>query len=163
MLAVMLLVAVTTWAEPRGEAGAADGMTLTAVFDATKLYVDQPVRMTVTWRSRTPFRQCWALQMELPLLRDPHWDVFPIAPEAPEKQRVGLPVSGQRVIGVKAKNATGEQIQFAYMLIPRRAGNAPEQPAQLRCALMKGKQADSRYPSYFDNHFFRTPETNDVF
>jgi hypothetical protein len=148
-----------TVAAPR----AAEGMTLTTTFDSESLYVDQPVTMEVTWRSPDKLTRYWELQMDLPILRDPAWEVYPSTPDAPEKQLIGLPVSGQRMIAVKGGDDSGDSLKFSYVLIARGSGARHPAPAQVQCALMKGDRPASPYPSYFDNHFFRSPGAGDHF
>jgi len=141
----------------------ADGMTLTTEFDAESLYVDQPVTMSVSWKIPERFARCWELQMDLPLLRDPGLDIYSVSPDAPEKQLIGLPVSGQRVIAVKTGDGPGDGLTFSYTLVAREAGKRRPSPAQVQCVMMKGDRPASPYPSYFDNHFFRSPDTHDSF
>ena len=141
----------------------ADEMNLSIAFSSTSLYVDQPVKMTVTWGSKVPFTRCNELLLELPLLRDPDWEVFPLDPGVPEKERIGLPVNSQRIIARKTTGVDGEQLTFFVMLVPRRAGLYHPAEARLSCALMQDRHASSQYPSYFDNNLFNIPGKNDRF
>jgi len=141
----------------------ADEMYLTVALSSTNLYVDQPVKMTVTWTSKISFTRCNELLLELPVMRDPNWEVYPLDPGVPEKERIGLPVNGERIIARKITTETDEQLTFSYMLIPRREGLFRPAAAGLNCALMETRRASSQYPSYFDNHFFNAPEKNDRF
>ena len=129
-------------------------MDLRAELSSTNLYVDQPVTMTVTWKSTSPFTRCQDLLLDIPLLRNSQWDVYPLDPGVPEKERIGLPVNNERVI---ARLAKGE-LRFSFMLIARRAGATPPSEIRLNCTLMENKRASSQYPSYFDNHFFNRPD-----
>jgi hypothetical protein len=141
----------------------ADEMALSVAFSSTNLYTDQPVKMTVTWNSEVPFTRCQELQLELPVLRDPNWEVYPLDPGVPEKERIGLPVNNQRVIARNLSTESGGQLAFDFMLVPRHAGVTRPSAARLSCALMQDRRASSQYPSYFDNHFFNTPEKRDRF
>jgi len=118
--------------------------------------VGQPVEVTVTWKSSVPFTYCHQLELLLPLLYNSYWNVYPLSATGPEEERIGLPVNGQRII---ARNAPG-QLQFSYQLVPRRAGTF-KFAAQLSCALVTSRPSVSRYPSYFDNHFFNPPDRNE--
>lgn len=133
-------------------------MELETVFSTTNPAVGQPVKLTVTWKSSVPFTRCQELELILPLLRHPDWEAYPLDPAVPEKERIGLPVNAQRVI---AENKPG-QLTFSYQLIARRAGGY-RSTARLSCALMESGRATSQYPSYFDNHFFNTPDAGDRF
>ncbi len=141
----------------------ADEMALSVVFSATNLYTDQPVKMAVTWNSKVPFTRCQELLLELPILRNPDWEVYPLDPGIPENNRIGLPVNNQRVIAEKTITETGEQLVFNFMLVPRREGLSRPATARLNCALMQDRRTSSQYPSYFDNHFFNRPEKSDRF
>ncbi|MGE4489736.1 MAG: BatD family protein [Kiritimatiellales bacterium] len=138
-------------------------MNLQLTLSSTNLYVDQPVRLTVTWNSDVPFNRCRELMLELPLLRNANWDVYPLDPGVPEKDRIGLPVDGQRMIARKTSVEGKEELTFEYQLIPRKAGIYPPTDARLSCALMDGRQTATQYPSYFDNQFFDTPDRQDRF
>ncbi|MBL7017009.1 MAG: BatD family protein, partial [Kiritimatiellales bacterium] len=135
-------------------------MDLSIRFSATRLVVDQPVRMDVVWTSKVPFTRSYELQLDLPLLRNPAWEVYALVPDVPEKERIGLPVNAQRVIARNAQTDDGFELGFSYQLIPRREG-VYNSGAQLNCALMESKRSPSQYPSYFDNHFFSRPDTRD--
>lgn len=141
----------------------ADEMELTVALSSTNLYVDQPVKMTAIWTSKISFTRCNELLLELPVMRDPNWEVYPLDPGVPEKERIGLPVNGERIIARKITTAAEEQLTFSYMLIPRREGIFRPAAANLNCALMETRRASSQYPSYFDNHFFNVPEKSDRF
>ena len=138
----------------------AEEMELSVAFSATNLVVDQPVKLTVIWKSSTPFSRCHALQMELPLLTNPDWEIYPLDPAVPEKERIGLPVNAQRVIARNTQTKTGFELSFAYQLIPRREGIHTSE-ACMNCSLMESGRSPSQYPSYFDNHFFNRPDKCD--
>lgn len=133
------------------------------VFNATNLYVDQAFEMTVQWQSSTPFVQYQEVVLDLPMLRHEGFDVYPLDPDVPEKQRIGLPVNAQRVIARKAADTQGESLSFKYMLVPRRAGQYESGELRLTCALMQSKQSSNQYPSYFNNSFFAQPEKESRF
>jgi hypothetical protein len=138
-------------------------MTLSVAFSSTNLYTDQPVKMTVTWTSKVPFNQCNELLLDLPVLRDPNWEIYPLDPGVPEKERIGLPVNNQRVIARKTSTETEEQLAFDFMLVPRHEELTRPADARLNCVLQQDRRATSQYPSYFDNHFFNRPENRDRF
>ena len=135
-------------------------MDLSIRFSATRLVVDQPVRMDVVWTSKVPFTRSYELQLDLPLLRNPAWEVYALVPDVPEKQRIGLPVNAQRVIARNAQTEEGFELSFSYQMIPRTDG-VYSSGARLSCALMESKRSSSQYPSYFDNHFFNRPDQRD--
>jgi hypothetical protein len=134
-------------------------MSLRTELSATNLFVDQPVKMTITWNSPVPFPRCQDLLLDIPLLRNSQWEVYPLEPGVPENERIGLPVNNQRAI---ARLAPGE-LSFSFMLVPRRAGISAAAEIRLNCALVEDKRSSSQYPSYFDNHFFNRPDPSDRF
>jgi hypothetical protein len=140
----------------------ADEMTVTFDLSATNLVVDQPVELTVTWKSSVPFTRCQELLFGLPLLRNPAWEVYPIEPAVPEKERIGLPVNAQRMIARNAQTENGYELSFSYWLVPRSEGVFPIE-ARMSCALTEANRSASQYPSYFDNHFFNIPDKRDRF
>jgi hypothetical protein len=140
----------------------ANEMSVDLALSATNLVVDQPVRLSVTWRSGVPFTRCQELLLGLPMLRSPAWEVYPLDPAVPEKERIGLPVNAQRMIARNTQTEAGYELSFSYSLVPRREGVFPLE-ARLSCALMEARRASSQYPSYFDNHFFNRPDKKDRF
>jgi len=132
-------------------------------FGVTNLFVDQAVEMTVKWHSRTPLIQYQELVLDLPVLRNEGFTAYPLDPDVPEKQRIGVPVNAQRVIARKTADEQGESLSFKYMLVPQRAGLYDFGDLRLSCALMKGKQNSNQYPSYFNNSFFAQPERDSRF
>ena len=137
----------------------ASEMELQAELSSTNLFVDQPVRLTITWNNPLPFDRCKELLLDIPLLRSPKWDVYPLAPSVPESQRIGLPVNNQRVIAQLAEKS----LKFSFVLMAREAGVEPPSDIRLNCALLQGKNTANQYPSYFDNHFFHRPDPSDHF
>lgn len=143
---------------PVAAARRAEEMNLSFALSETHLVIDQPTELIVTWKSSVPFTRCQELQFNLPLLRNPAWEVYPIPPDVSEKECIGLPVNTQRVI---AKNTAGE-LSFSYQLIARREGTFRTN-GRINCALMETKRSSNQYPSYFDNHFFNRPDKYDRF
>jgi hypothetical protein len=141
----------------------ADEMTLSAVLSSTSLFVDQPAQLDVIWESSVPFKHCQELLLEIPLLHNPLWEIYPVDPGVPEEQRIGLPVNGQRVIAQRETNGERETIRFSYRLKPGEPALIHPKEIRLSCALMQDSPAASRYPSYFDNHFFNRPSARDRF
>jgi hypothetical protein len=143
---------------PVSEPREAVEMNLSVSFSSTNPVVGQSIKMDVIWESRPAFTRCQELQFILPLLRHPDWEVYPLDPGVPEKNRIGLPVNAQRVIAEHETN----RLRFSFRLVPRRAGSSTS-AARLSCALLETPRSSSQYPSYFDNHFFNTPDKKDRF
>lgn len=141
----------------------APNMSLTIEFSKQKLLVDQPVEMTVTWRSQAPFTHFMALELEIPILRDARWEVYPLVPDVDESQRIGLPVNQQRAIAEQGTQEGKNFLTFRYQLVPRMEGTYSFPDAQMRFATYKNPYASNRYPSYFDNHFFHQPPSDKSF
>ena len=133
------------------------------LFSTTNLYVDQAVEMIVTWHSATPFIQYQELMIDLPVLRNEGFVAYPVDPDVPEKERIGLPVNAQRVIAQKMSDDRGQSLSFKYMLVPQKAGLYDFGELHIACALMKNRQNSNQYPSYFNNNFFAQPERESRF
>ena len=140
----------------------ADEMSIALDLSTTHLVVDQPVELTVIWKSSVPFTRCKELLFSLPLLRNPAWEVYPLDPAVPEKERIGLPVNEQRMIARNAQTEAGYELNFSYWLVPRSEGVFPIE-ARMSCALTEANRSPSQYPSYFDNHFFNVPDKRERF
>jgi len=138
-------------------------MDLSVQLGSTNLFVDQPVKLTVTWSSTVPFVRCQELLFDIPLLRNASWDVYPLDPGVPEAERIGLPLNNQRIIAQKAVTNSTEKISLSFIVVPRSAGTTASSKIQLNCSLQEARRTASQYPSYFDNHFFNQPENNDRF
>lgn len=139
----------------------AEEMELFLDFSSTNLVVDLPLKLTVTWKSKVPFTRCQDLQFKLPLLNNPAWDIYPLDSGVPEEKRIGLPVNTQRIIARNETTDTGYELSFSFRMVPRHEGSW-RMDANLSCALLDQKKTDP-YPSYFNNHFFSTPDSRDHF
>lgn len=134
--------------------------------DHATVYVGQPVGVTFRMLTSLTLTGLKAMDLRLPLLYDPDFDVIVPAAEriaAGQPDTIGLPVEGQRVIGSLSTVQINEEqfavITFRRILVPTKAGEFKIAPARLLCSYLAG--ADNRrrnlpqYPSYFDNDFFQ--------
>ena len=132
-------------------------------FSSTNLYVDQAVELTVRWNSKKTFVQYQDLMLNLSVLQNDDFSVWPLDPGVPEDERIGVPVNGQRIIAHKITGDQNLSLEFKYMLVPEKAGLYDFNQIQLTGAMMKAKQNGNQYPSYFNNSFFAKPERENHF
>jgi hypothetical protein len=131
---------------------------------ALKCFVDQPLRLTVTWRLAIPFGAVKAVDLRLPVMRDPRFDVLDIhIPSKVDRSAdIGMPVSDTRIIATAgAAEIDGRKfstLTFEKIIIPRKSGLIEIPGASVLCAVLptagKSRGAWNRYVSYFDNEFF---------
>jgi hypothetical protein len=132
-------------------------------FSSTNLYVDQAVEMNVKWYSKTPLIQYRELMLDIPVLRNDGFVAYPVDPDFPEKQRIGVPVNAQRIIARKMNDAQGESLAFKYMLVAKKAGRYSFDELRIASAFMLEKESSNQYPSYFNNNFFAHPDAGNRF
>ena len=132
-------------------------------FSSTNLYVDQAVELTLKWNSKIPFVQYQDLMLNLPVLQNDDFAVWPLDPGVPEEERIGVPVNGQRIIARKIIGDYNLSLECKYMLVPEKAGLYNFNQVQLTGAMMKTEQNGNQYPSYFNNSLFAKPERESRF
>jgi len=139
-------------------------MTLNVTVEPTRLQVEQPATVTVTWTSSASFARCKQLRFAIPLLADERCDVFPLNPPVSESETIALPVNGIRMVARTSEMAEGRQsLSFRYQLIPRKSCVLRAPPARLLCALVRATQPRAQPPSYFYNHFFKPTEEGESY
>jgi len=137
---------------------------LVVKLSAERCFVGQPVRLSVTWQVAIPFGAIKAVDLTLPVMRDPRFGVMDrhVPPEVDRSRDIGLPVSDTRII---SKAGTAEldgrkfsTLTFEKILIPGESGMLEIPAAAVLCAVLPGpvksRGAWNRYVSYFDNEFF---------
>lgn len=151
-----------------GEPQTTSALRLEVSFDHREIYAGQPVELTVQLLSALPLSGLKAVDVQLPVLYQPDFDVI-----IPQVERlaggqpgtIGLPVEGQRAIGtlssLKINDESFEVITFRRIFVPQKAGVFNFSPARLLCSYLPDNEAagqrnrQPRYPSYFDNDFFQ--------
>ncbi|MEM7147367.1 MAG: BatD family protein [Verrucomicrobiota bacterium] len=129
-------------------------------------FVGEPVVLTFSWESELSLSGMRAVDIRLPVLADPRFDVFePLdAVDPASSDAIGLPVSHSRTI---ARLATGDRtdgergdparLVFRKVIVPQEPGDLVLDVATLVCSYLKPtdkKFGGFRYPSYFNNDFF---------
>lgn len=133
--------------------------------DASKsdVVVGEPVLLTVQWRSKLHWSIFRDVEIVLPVLCDPAFEVYDARSVMPveEEDAVGLPVYGTRVLAYETEREDSSEwkgLAFEKVLVPLEAGDFNLERAELSCAVVDDESADlsawERYPSYFDNNFF---------
>jgi hypothetical protein len=157
-----------------GEPQTTNALRLEVSLDHPQVYAGQPLVLTFKLLSALPLASLKALDIQLPLLYQPDFDVIvPLAERRAGGQpgTIGLPVEGQRVIGtlsqLKINDTTFAVITFRRILVPHRAGTFSFAPARLLGSYLppaaNGRNASPQYPSYFDNDFFADTDAEDKF
>lgn len=139
-----------------------DRIRLATTLSKTKCFVGEPITLTTTWYVDFQNEVIKAVDLRLPLMRDPRFDVHDPSQPVDDSMSIGLPVSGSRVMAVRGKGVIGGQefttISFKKVVVPLKAGRIEIPQATLICATIqagtRNKRAWNQYPSYFDNDFF---------
>jgi len=131
---------------------------------ASRCFVSQPVRLTVVWRLAIPFGAVKAVDLRLPVMRDPRFSVVDIhtPPDVDRSGDIGMPVSDTRIIARAGSEETDGRkfstLTFEKIIIPQKSGLIEIAPSSVLCAVLptegKSRGAWNRYVSYFDNEFF---------
>ena len=125
----------------------------------TSVYVGQPLRIDVIWSSDQPANRFRALQCAPQLFyRD---DVEVVIPRclAPEKQQMGLPFGGRRIVA-RRETPKGDDDSFGTVSFPifirfKEPGKVEIPSSRLECALLKGRpSALAPYAAYYNNGLF---------
>ena len=157
-----------------GEPEASSEQRLEVSFAHHEVYVGQPVELIFTWFSALPLESVKAVDIQLPMLYNPEFEVIVPTAErkaAPNPNLIGLPVEGQRVLGtlgsVDVNGRRFSTVTFRRTFVPRQPGNFTVPAARLFCSarpaaspLLSGPRARSFpngqiYPAFFDNEFFQ--------
>lgn len=128
----------------------------------TTCYVGEPLVLTVRWLVGLPLQTVKAVDLELPVLRDPNFDVFDPSVPPDKATAVGVPVSHTRVQArLTTESLDGRRfhvLAFEKFVRPRRAGRLTLAAATVLCTALEDTRGTNRlwnqYPSYFDNDFF---------
>jgi hypothetical protein len=133
-----------------------DEFSFEAKLSATRCFVGQPLSLDCTWAINTAIERITAVDIQLALMSHPAFSVLEPAdaPQANDKNSIGLPVSHTRVLGRTEEN----KIHFRRIVVPRKDGSLGIPASRILCSLDRGakvsKRDGFRYPSYFDNQFF---------
>lgn len=125
----------------------------------TSVYVGQPLRVDVSWSSDLPANRFRALQCTPQVFFCD--DVEVVVPRciAPEKQQMGLPFGGRRIVARRVTPSKGDDsfgtVSFPIFLRFKEAGQFEIPAARLECALLKGRPAAlAPYAAYYNNGLF---------
>ena len=142
-----------------------DGIRLEMTLSKSECLVGEPLLLTVTWSSEIPWSAFMDVDLRLPVLRSGEFRVLDADASRPIdiEKAMGLPVYDTRVLAIPGVSGAGETklntLTFSKVLIPLRDGELKIPKAVLRCSILEDiarrNSYTSRYPSYFDNNFFR--------
>ncbi|MES2309128.1 MAG: hypothetical protein V4507_09755, partial [Verrucomicrobiota bacterium] len=131
-------------------------------FDRPEVYVGQPVVLTFQWFSSLPLNSIKALDIQLPMIYDPNFNVIVPAEERTlggKPETVGLPLEGQRAIAQLSSLKINEEefkvLTLKRIFIPLKSGDFSLPATQLLCSYLppttNGKKQTFSYPSFFNN------------
>lgn len=139
-------------------------MSLTIEVEPTALRVGQPATVKVTWTSAVPFVRCKQLLLEIPLIADERFRIFPLDPSDPEVETIGLPVNNQRMVAQTGISPDGRpSLSFRYKVVPREPCVLRAQDARLACALRESEAPSDEPPGHFYNQFFVAPDEHEAY
>lgn len=125
----------------------------------TSVYVGEPMRLDITWKTLLSTRRLRSLMLNPAFFSDPDIEVVVPRSTVDEKSQLGIPVSSRRVIAERVRdqqdlNALGEVV-FSFYLRFSEPGNLVFDPITLECAhLHEDGGAFAPYASYFNNALF---------
>ncbi|WP_200278476.1 tetratricopeptide repeat protein [Haloferula rosea] len=143
-----------------------DEMSLSLNPECREIYVGQPLRVDIEWRSDLRLGALRGLRLHPSFFNDPRIEVVVPRPTYPDDEQIGLPVGGRRVIARKApvgdESGGSERsvgvIRFSLYLRFSESGTLSLEPAKLECARVLEKWSDfTNYASYFNNSLFELP------
>ncbi len=144
-----------------------------------EIYLGQTFRLKVAWLINYPVKALQAVQLNIAEFHHPDIDIILPwdKPDGSSQRSIGIPVSGQRIIGQwrnikstsKANSAKSKQvkIEFEVVVKPTKAGDYHFPAASLlvninqqQLNVKKKAFSGSQYPAYFDNNFFESNQDN---
>jgi len=141
-----------------------DELRLVTALSKNTCFVGEPLTLTVTWYIALPGQVIKAVDLRLPILRDPRFRTLePAAPiDGSSPNAVGVPVSDTRVIAERGRGSLdGEEfttLTFRKTVVPQAAGRIEVPSGTVLCTSIpssaRNRRSWNQYPSYFDNDFF---------
>ncbi|MFV1993922.1 MAG: hypothetical protein ACC661_00685 [Verrucomicrobiales bacterium] len=130
-----------------------DEMKLALSLSARECYVGEAVELTFTWHSDLFLNGVRAVDIRLPVLRDPRFRVYEPseAVDPNDSSAIGVPVENRRVIAELEEERTEERassdVRFKKVIVPRTSGEIEIEPAVLLCSYVTPKdQKFSGFP-----------------
>ncbi len=141
-------------------------MRLTYTPAKTQVYVGEPVKVDVHWRSPYSMSALRQLNVTPAFFTNPNITSVVPRPQFPEEQQIGLPFGGRRVIAHNTSNENDPlgDVRFTIYLSFDKVGSYQLEPTRLQVQRLLGKVSHyRRYAAYFDNSFFEPAENNQLF
>jgi hypothetical protein len=138
---------------------ASQQMSLTIMPQKLSVYVGEPLQLDLKWQSSIDPAQLQSLQLNPSFFN--HSDIEVVVPRntAAEKQKIGLPLGGRRVIGTRQLKADEPkalgQVHLPLYLRFAQAGSYTIPETRLECIKLRKKKSEfGRYAAYFNNSLF---------
>jgi hypothetical protein len=135
-----------------------DEMELSITPGKRRVYAGEPLRLDVRWTCRVPTERLRTLLCNPGFLNDDGIEVVVPRSTVPEKERLGVPFGGRRVIARRqVRQGTSElgEVTFAIFLRISEPGTVQVPGVRLECVRLKAAGgAFAPYAAYFNNALF---------
>ena len=143
-----------------------EAMSLTLSPAKRQVYVGEPLRIDVTWKCDLEAGRLQALNYYPAFFNDPSVEIVIPRSTEPEKQQVGLPIGGRRVIGKRTLNEGNTKalgtVELPLYLRLSEPGVYTLPATRLECAYLNdGNRNFGQYAAHFNNSLF-APEESDA-
>ena len=143
-----------------------EAMSLTLSPAKRQVYVGEPLRIDVTWKCDLEAGRLQALNYYPAFFNDPSVEIVISRSTEPEKQQVGLPLGGRRVIGKRTLNEGNTKalgtVELPLYLRLSEPGVYTLPATRLECAYLNdGNRNFGQYAAHFNNSLF-APEESDA-
>lgn len=135
-----------------------DQMSLTIEPQKQRVYVGEALRMDLTWQSELNPAELQSLQLYPAFFNDSQIEIVIPRNTAPERQQIGLPIGGRRVIAtrllIEGRKALG-QVKLPIYLRFTKPGTYTLPATRMECAHINDTEHGfARYAAHFNNAFF---------
>ena len=143
-----------------------EAMSLTLSPAKLQVYVGEPLRVDLTWHCDLEASRLQALNYYPPFFNDPDIEIVIPRSTEPEKQQVGLPIGGRRVIAKRTVSEGNAKalgtVELPLYLRLNQPGIYTLPATRLECAYLKQESRNfGQYAAHFNNSLF-APEESDV-
>lgn len=147
-----------------GEPQASSDMSLDLKPVKHTVYVGEPLRVDLSWNCALPARLLKKLELNPSFFNNSSIEVVIPRSTADEKNQIGLPLGGRRVIATRTVTSNTDQtlglIEIPLYLRFDKPGNYVLPETRLECSkLSQSSDKFATYASYFNNGLFESVET----
>lgn len=148
-----------------GAPSRSEAMTLSLSPSKRQVYVGEPLRVDLTWHCDLDASRLQSLNYYPAFFNDPQVEIVIPRSSEPEKQQVGLPIGGRRVIGKRTVNEAKPKalgtVELPLYLRLSEPGVYTLPATRLECAYLKqGSRNFGQYAAHFNNSLFAPEEAD---